>query len=74
VLEATARSAANSAYSGNSAILFYRKIRKTIAHHLDFDVHPVLENQVELDESYFCDLVKVDVDVAWPIKRRRLTA
>ena len=37
----------------NSAILFYRKIRMVISHHLALATDEVFEGPVELDESYF---------------------
>lgn len=72
--EATARSSVDSAYSHNSAILSYRKIRGIIVHHLDLDAHAVFDGQVEFDESCFCGLAKVNLDAAWLIKRRCLAS
>ena len=54
VLEVTARSAADIlGIQPNSAILFYRKIRMVISHHLALAADEVFEGPVELDESYF---------------------
>ena len=54
VLQVTARSAADLlGIQPNSAILFYRKIRMVISHHLALAADEVLEGSVELDESYF---------------------
>ena len=55
VLEVTARSAADILdIQPNSAILFYRKIRMVISHHLAVAADDeVFEGSVELDESYF---------------------
>ena len=54
VLEVTARSAADILdIQPNSAILFYRKIRMVISHHLAVAADDeVFEGSVELDESY----------------------
>jgi len=55
VLQVTARSAADILdIQPNSAILFYRKIRMVISHHLALAADEVFEGSVELDESYFC--------------------
>ena len=54
VLQVTARSAADIVdIQPNSAILFYRKIRMVISHHLALAADEVFEGSVELDESYF---------------------
>ena len=54
VLEVTARSAVDILdMQPNSAILFYRKIRMVISHHLALAADEVFEGSVELDESYF---------------------
>ena len=54
VLQVTARSAADILdIQPNSAILFYRKIRMVISHHLALAADEVFEGPVELDESYF---------------------
>ena len=54
VLEVTARSAADIlGIQPNTAILFYRKIRLIISHHLALEADQVFEGSVELDESYF---------------------
>ena len=54
VLEVTARSAADIlGIQPNSAILFYRKIRMAISHHLALAADEVFEEPVELDERYF---------------------
>ena len=54
VIEVTARSAADILdIQPNSAILFYRKIRTVISHHLALAADEVFEGPVELDESYF---------------------
>ncbi|MBF0805169.1 IS1595 family transposase, partial [Neisseria sp. 19428wB4_WF04] len=36
----------------NTAILFYRKIRLVISHHLALEADQVFEGAIELDESY----------------------
>ena len=52
VLEVTARSAADIVgIHPNSAVLFYRKIRMVISHHLALAADEVFEGSVELDES-----------------------
>ena len=54
VLEVTARSAADLlGIQPNSAMLFYRKIRQVIYHHLEQQAGEVFDGTVELDESYF---------------------
>ena len=54
VLQVTARSAADILdIQPNSAILFYRKIRIVISHHLALAADEIFEGSVELDESYF---------------------
>ena len=54
VLEVTARSAADLLeIQPNSAALFYRQLRKIIAHHLELEAHEIFDGAVELDESYF---------------------
>ena len=54
VLEVTARSAADIlGIQPNSAILFYRKIRQVISHHLALAADEIFDGPVELDESYF---------------------
>ena len=54
VLQVTARSAADILrIQPNSAILFYRKIRMVISHHLALAADEVFEGSVGLDESYF---------------------
>ena len=54
VLEVTARSAADIlGIHPKSAVLFYRKIRMVISHHLALAADEVFEGPVELDESYF---------------------
>ena len=54
VFQVTARSAADIlGIQPNSAILFYRKIRMVISHHLALAADEVFEGSVELDESYF---------------------
>ena len=54
VLEVTARSAADIlGIHPNSAVLFYRKIRMVINHHLALTADEVFDGSVELDESYF---------------------
>lgn len=53
VLEVTARSAADLlGIQANTAILFYRKIRLVISHHLALQAHELFDGEVELDESY----------------------
>ena len=62
VLQVTARSAADIlGIHPNSAVLFYRKIRMVISHHLALVADEVFEGSVELDESYSADSVKADV-------------
>ena len=52
MLQVTARSAADILdIQPNSAILFYRKIRMVINHHLALAADEVFEGSVELDES-----------------------
>ncbi len=59
VLEVTARSAAYIlGIQPNSAALFYRKIRKVIAYHLEQESQEVFDGIVELDESYFAGVRK----------------
>ncbi|KPN72792.1 IS1595 family transposase [Neisseria sp. 74A18] len=54
VLEVTARSTADIlGIQPNTAILFYRKIRLVISHHLALEADQVFEGAIELDESYF---------------------
>ncbi len=54
VLEVTTRAAADIlGIQPNSAILFYRKIRMVISHHLALAANEIFAGQVELDESYF---------------------
>ncbi|EOC35329.1 putative transposase [Neisseria meningitidis 2001213] len=54
VLEVTARSAADIlGIHPNSAVLFYRKIRTVINHHLALAADEVFEGPVEPDESDF---------------------
>lgn len=54
VLEVTARSAANIlGIQPNTAMLFYKKIRQVISHHVELQAHEVFDGAVELDESYF---------------------
>ena len=54
VLEVTARSAADLlGIHPNSAVLFYRKIREVISHHLSLEADTVFDGSIELDESYF---------------------
>ena len=54
VLQVTARSAADIlGIQPNSAVPFYRKIRRVINHHLALAADEVFEEPVELDESYF---------------------
>ena len=54
MLQVTARSAADILrIQPNSAILFYRKIRTVISHHLALAADEIFDGAVELDESYF---------------------
>ena len=54
VLEVTAHPTADIlGIQPNSAILFYRKIRMAISHHLALAADEVFEEPVELDERYF---------------------
>ena len=60
VLQVMARSAADLlGIQTSSAMLFYRKIRQVIAHHLELHTDEVFNGSVELYESYFW----------WPAKR-----
>ncbi|KPN74915.1 hypothetical protein AKG43_00695 [Neisseria sp. 74A18] len=53
-MEVTARSAADIlGIQPNTAILFYRKIRLVISHHLALEADQVFEESIEFDESYF---------------------
>ena len=52
VLQVTVRSATDIlGIHPNSAVLFYRKIRMVISHHLALAADEVFEGSVELDES-----------------------
>jgi len=54
VLEVTARSAADFLeIQPNTAILFYKKIRQVIGHHLAIEAKEMFDGKIELDESYF---------------------
>jgi len=54
VLEVTARSAADFLeIQPNTAILFYKKIRQVIVHHLALEANEMFDGKIELDESYF---------------------
>lgn len=54
VLEVTARSAADIlGIQSNTALLFYKKIRQVIDHHLALQAAEIFDGAVELDESYF---------------------
>jgi transposase len=54
VLEVTARSAADILdIQPNTAMLFYRKIRQVIGHHVELQATEIFDGAVELDESYF---------------------
>src|SRR5665811_2193028 len=54
VLEVTARSAADILdIQPNTAMLFYRKIRQVISHHVELQATEIFDGAVELDESYF---------------------
>ena len=54
VLEVTARSAADIlGIQPNTAMLFYKKIRQVISHHVGLQAQEVFDGAVELDESYF---------------------
>ena len=54
VLEVTARSAADMlGIQPNTAMLFYKKIRQVISHHVELQAHEIFDGAVELDESYF---------------------
>ena len=53
VLQVTARSASDIlGIHPNSAVLFYRKIRMVISHHLALAADEVFEGSVKLDESH----------------------
>ena len=57
VLEVTARSAADIlGIQSNTALLFYKKIRQVIDHHLALQAAEIFDGAVELDESYFASL------------------
>ena len=61
VLEVTARSAADILdIQPNSAILFYRKIRMVISHHLALVADEVFEGSAGLDESCFGSPARID--------------
>ena len=76
VLEVTARSAADLlGIHPNSAVLFYRKVRVVISHHLSLEADMVFDGSVELDESYFGGHRKgrrgrLAAGVGRPIRRR----
>ena len=54
VLEVTARSAADMlGIQPNTAMLFYKKIRQVISHHVELQATEIFDGAVELDESYF---------------------
>ena len=54
VLEVTTQSAADiMGTQANTAILFYRKVRRMIAHYLEIEATEIFDGAVELDESYF---------------------
>jgi transposase len=54
VLEVTARSAADILdIQPNTALLFYKKIRQVISHHIELQAAEMFDGAVELDESYF---------------------
>ena len=54
VLEVTARSAADIlGIQSNTALLFYKKIRQVISHHIALQAAEIFDGAVELDESYF---------------------
>ena len=54
MLEVTARSAADIlGIQSNTALLFYKKIRQVIDHHLALQAAEIFDGAVELDESYF---------------------
>jgi transposase len=54
VLEVTARSAADVlGIQPNTALLFYKKIRQVISHHIELQAAAMFDGAVELDESYF---------------------
>jgi transposase len=53
-LEVTARSAADIlGIQLNTAMLFYKKIRQVISHHVELQATEIFDGAVELDESYF---------------------
>jgi transposase len=53
-LEITARSGADIlSIQPNTAMLFYRKIRQMISHHVELQASEIFDGAVELDESYF---------------------
>lgn len=54
MLEVTARSTADLlGIHPNSAVLFYRKIRLVISHHVALQADQIFKGSVELDERYF---------------------
>jgi transposase len=54
VLEVTSRSAADIlGIQPNTALLFYRKTRQVLSHHIERQATEVFDGAVELDESYF---------------------
>ena len=61
VLQVAARSAADILdIQPNSAILFYRKIRMVINHHLALAADEVFEGPVELDETILANGARAD--------------
>ena len=65
VLEVTARSAADIlGIHPNSAVLFYRKIRMVISHHLALAADEVFEGPSNWTKAISADSVKADVVAA----------
>ena len=62
MLEVTARSAADMLdIQPNKAMLFYRKIRQIISHHVELRATEIFDGAVELDESYFGGVRRVSM-------------
>ena len=64
VLEVTARSAADLlGIHPNSAVLFYRKIREVISHHLSLEADTFLTAQLSWTRAILADTAKANADV-----------
>ena len=61
VLEVTARSAADILdIQPNTAMLFYRKMRQIISHHVELEATEIFDGAVELDEIFLGVRVKAN--------------